>query len=262
MPELIRIDQVSKIYRRAGSTKVALDGVSFSIGSGDRLGIVGESGSGKSTLARIMTLLDSPTSGEVVFEGRPISVAVRREILDFRQKVQIVFQDPNGSLDPRLPIGESIMEPMRSLRIRGNHKEMMLRLLDSVRLGRETANFYPHHLSGGQKQRVAIARALAPSPQILIADEAVSALDIPVRAQILNLLNRIVADTGLTLVFISHDINVIRYMCTQVLVLYKGKVVEHNDAEPLFANPQHSYTKSLLESAALIDKALHGEVKF
>jgi peptide/nickel transport system ATP-binding protein len=244
---------VSKIYRsRQGSAfgerrqVEALQDVNLSVRRGETLGIVGESGSGKSTLARLMLALEQPSSGGLFFDGLLVSGRPERELSEMRRNVQVVFQDPLGSLDPRMKTRVAISEPLRALRISGDHRSRVAELLDAVGLPPEAAERYPHEFSGGQRQRIAIARALAPHPTVLIADEAVSSLDVSVRAQVLNLLNRLIAEFGLTLVFISHDMSVIRYMCSRVAVLYRGRVVETGPTAELYRNPRHPYTQALL----------------
>jgi peptide/nickel transport system ATP-binding protein len=254
---------VSKVYRgRQGSLfgrrgeVHALTGVSLEVQRGESLGIVGESGSGKSTLARLLLALEQPTAGEIRFEGTVVSGRPERELGALRRSVQVVFQDPMSSLDPRMRTRVAISEPLRALRIPGDHKARVLELLDAVGLPRDAADKVPHEFSGGQRQRIAIARALAPGPEVLLADEAVSALDVSVRAQVLNLLNRLIDEFGLTLVFISHDLSVIRWMCTRVVVLYRGEIVESGPTEQLYDDPQHPYTRALLAAVPRIGKPI------
>lgn len=257
VPLLEAVDVVKAYRRRQAGTRRpvrALDGVSLAVHAGDRLAIVGESGSGKSTLARLLLALEAPTSGEIRFEGQPVSAHRRSSLTGLRRAVQIVFQDPLGSLDPRLTVGDSIAEPLRALRIRdqggsrGDHRARVAELLTAVGLPQSAARRYPHQFSGGQRQRIAIARALAPSPRVLVADEAVSALDVSVRAQVLNLLDDLVDRLGLTLVFISHDLAVVRHLCTRVAVLYRGTLVEDAAADEVYTAPSHPYTRSLLDA--------------
>jgi len=245
---LLEVRGVSKVYPGRGERRQiqALDDVSLEVRRGETLGIVGESGSGKSTLARLLLALEQPTSGEILFDGAPVSGRRERELEHLRRNVQVVFQDPMGSLDPRMRIGTAVSEPLRALGIAGDRKARVAELLEAVGLPPEAASRYPHEFSGGQRQRIAIARALAPRPTVLIADEAVSALDVSVRAHVLNLLNRLIADLGLTLVFISHDMSVIRYMCTRVAVLYRGRLVEEGPTDDVYADPHDAYTRSLL----------------
>lgn len=255
-PEELLYDlrDVTKQYghSRRGRITMALQGVSLQIRAGDRLGIVGESGSGKSTLAKVLLGLVDVDQGEVTFEGQRILGPRAAGVANLRRSVQIVFQDPMGSLDPRMSISDSIKEPLRALGIRGDHDLRVAELLDAVGLPAAAAHRYPHQFSGGQRQRIAIARALAPTPRVLIADEAVSALDVSVRAQILNLLGDLVSDLSLTLVFISHDMSVIRHMTRDLLVLYRGEVVESGPTSRVLHSPEHSYTKALLDAVPVL----------
>lgn len=244
---------VVKIYRQrhgggAGPVMAALDGVSLAVKAGDRMAIVGESGSGKSTLARLLVALDRPTAGEVRFQGQAITALNRAALEPLRRAVQVIFQDPAGSLDPRMTIGQSIAEPLLALKVNGDRAARVDELLAAVGLPSSAVKRYPHQLSGGQRQRVAIARALAPHPRVLVADEPVSALDVSVRAQVLNLLDDLVERFGLTLVFISHDLAVVRHLCTSVAVLYRGRVVERGPADQVYDAPDHPYTRALLQA--------------
>jgi peptide/nickel transport system ATP-binding protein len=237
--------EARNVSKRYGGVDALLD-VSVGVERGGVLGIVGESGSGKSTLARLLLALEQPTDGEIAFDGDVVSGRRERELDELRRNVQVVFQDPMASLDPRMRIRTAISEPLRALRIPGDHRARVRELLDAVGLPPSAGDRYPHEFSGGQRQRIAIARALAPHPTVLIADEAVSALDVSVRAQVLNLLNRLIAELGLTLVFISHDMSVIRFMCSRVAVLYRGRLVEEGPTDSVYASPQDAYTKQLL----------------
>ena len=232
----------------------ALDGVDLVVLEGDVLGIVGESGSGKSTLARILLGLDRPTSGEVRFRAARIDGSPERALRAMRREVQVVFQDPLGSLDPRMRVRDIIAEPLHALGVEGDHRQRVAELLEAVRLSRDTGRRYPHQLSGGQRQRVAIARALAPRPKVLVADEAVSALDVSVRAQILNLFAELIGRFALTVVFISHDIGVVRHLCNRVVVLYRGKVVEEGPTEEVLSRPKSPYTQGLLAAIPQLGK--------
>jgi peptide/nickel transport system ATP-binding protein len=233
--------------RRAGAGVAALRDVNLTVCEGETVGIVGESGSGKSTLARLLIALDTPTEGEVRYRGRLVSHQSERRLREFRRKVQMVFQDPMGSLDPRMRVGEILAEPLRALGLnRADEKATVAELLAAVALPAEASRSFPHQFSGGQRQRIAIARTLGPRPEVLIADEPVSALDVSVRAQILNLLTQLVRDYRLTLLFISHDMAVVRHLCDRVVVIYRGQVVEDGPTEQIYEDPQHEYTKSLL----------------
>lgn len=250
------VDDVVKVYRDASQTVIAVDHVSLTVSSGQRLGIVGESGSGKSTLVRMLAALSRPTSGEIKFAGQSIVGRREADLAWLRRGVQMVFQDPRSSLDPRMKVGEIIAEPLRSRIWRGHPRPEPARrvaeLLDQVGLEAGDASRYPHQFSGGQRQRIAIARALAPSPQVLIADEAVSALDVSVRAQVLNLLTDLVAEHGLTLLFVSHDLAVVRHLCDHVLVMQHGRIVESGPVEQVYTQPDHPYTRQLLASVPVL----------
>jgi len=252
------VREVSKIYQprgRRGPSVTALNNITFSVDVGDSLAIVGESGSGKSTLSRLLLALESPTSGTVSYRDEVISARNERELRDFRRRVQIVFQDPMSSLDPRMKVHDLLAEPLRALKIDVDEGERVRELLASVEMPPSAANRYAHQFSGGQRQRIAIARALGPSPEVLIADEPVSALDVSVRAQILNLLTGLVRDFNLTLVFISHDMAVVRHLCNSIVVLYRGDLVETGRTEELFESPREDYTKELLAAAPQIRAA-------
>ncbi len=226
----------------------AVRDVNIEVAEGETLGIVGESGSGKTTLAHMLMGLDKPTSGTVSFHGQPISTSSKQELRELRASMQIIFQDPNASLDPRLKIGTIITEPLRSLKVSGDHEARLRELLDAVGLSRRAINRYPHEFSGGQRQRIAIARALAPHPKVLIADEPVSALDVSVRAKTLNLLQDLKEQFDLTVVMISHDLSVMHHVCDRVAVMYAGRLVEIGVVEPLYDQPEHPYTQTLLDA--------------
>jgi len=231
----------------------AVKGVNFTLEKGKTLAVVGESGCGKSTLARMITLIDPPTSGEILIDGIPASAAhVTREL---RQKVQIVFQNPYGSLNPRQKIGDVLSEPLllNTAMSAAERRDKAMAMLIKVGLGPEHFNRYPHMFSGGQRQRIAIARALMLNPSFLVLDEPVSALDLSVQAQILNLLKDLQDEFGLTYVFISHDLSVVRYIADEVMVMYFGDVVEHGSREAVFGNPQHAYTQTLFAATPKSD---------
>jgi len=251
---LYEVEHVSRLYGRPGAPGAvrAVDDVSLVVEEGQRLGIVGESGSGKSTLVRLMTALDQPTAGEVRFRGEVVSGRRERDLAGLRSSVQLVFQDPRSSLDPRMKVGTIVTEPLRSRLLREagdvptDHRARLAEVLESVDLPLEVADRYPHELSGGQRQRVAIARALAPRPQVLVADEPVSALDVSVRAQVLNLVQDLVHAEGLTLIMVSHDLTVVRHVCDTVVVMRHGRIEEHGPSEQVYAAPESSYTRELL----------------
>lgn len=227
----------------------AVDDVSIEVFEGETLGLVGESGCGKTTLGRSILRLLEPTGGKVFFDGTEVTALNAKELREFRKQAQIVFQDPYSSLNPRIRIGEAIAEPLKVHGIETDRKkcrQMVCDLLEQV--GLEAAHYdrYPHEFSGGQRQRICIARALAVNPRLVICDESVSALDVSVQAQVLNLLNRLKEERHLTYIFISHDLSVVRFMSDRVLVMYNGKPVEYNDADELFDHPQNDYTKKLI----------------
>jgi peptide/nickel transport system ATP-binding protein len=246
-------EDVHRVYRLPRTSmfgpraeRHALAGVNLAVGAGDTLGIVGESGSGKSTLARILLGLDRATRGTVSFGGRPVAPGRPHELRWFRRDVQIVFQDPLSSLDPRLRVADIVAEPLVGLDVAGVHERRIADVLSSVGIDPDTRHRYPHEFSGGQQQRIAIARALAPHPKLLVADEPVSSLDVSVRAQILDLLRDLVEQFRLSLVLVSHDLGVIHSLCARVLVLHDGVVVEEGATEEVFAEPTDPYTRRLL----------------
>ena len=236
-------------------TVQAVKGVSFTLEKGKTLAIVGESGCGKSTLGRILTLIDPQTSGELLIDGKPINIAKDRVTTDMRRKVQIIFQNPYGSLNPRQKIGEVLGEPLmlNTKKTAAERRDLAMQMLVKVGLGPEHYNRYPHMFSGGQRQRIAIARALMLSPSLLVLDEPVSALDLSVQAQVLNLLADLQDEFNLTYVFISHDLSVVRYIADEVMVMYYGEVVEYGTRDEVFSNPQHSYTKTLFAATPKSD---------
>jgi peptide/nickel transport system ATP-binding protein len=253
MDDLVyRAESLNRTYRTGSRQVNALVDTSLTLRRGQRLGIVGESGSGKSTLIRILAALDRPSFGQVWFEGREISRLAERDLGFLRASVQMVFQDPRSSLNPRMRVSQIITEPLRSPLVRRqlpadlDHRERLAEVMADVGLPLELAERFPHEFSGGQRQRIAIARALAPKPDVLIADEPVSALDVSVRAQVMNLMNDLVATHGLTLVVVSHDLMVVRHLCDSVVVMQAGRIVEQGPAEQLYEAPRTAYTKSLL----------------
>lgn len=247
-----RLHEVSRTFGQGGGRVTAVDRVSMSVRNGERFAIVGESGSGKSTLVRMLAALDRPTAGSVEFAGRSIGELPEARLGFLRSAVQVVFQDPRSSLNPRMRVGDIITEPLRSRLLRsrddvpGDRARRLGEVLDAVGLPAAAARRYPHEFSGGQRQRIALARALAPRPQVLIADEPVSALDVSVRAQVLNLLNDLVREARLTLVFVSHDLAVVRHVCDTVAVMQAGRVVEIGPTATVYARPRADYTRQLL----------------
>ena len=255
MSELLEVEHVSKTYATGGPPwrrrRVhALDDVTLTVRAGRTLGLVGESGSGKSTLGRCVLGLAGVDSGTVVFEGRDIQSLSRSERVTFRRRVQPVFQDPYGSLDPRWPVGRSVRESLDSFGIgtSADRDKRVLELFDRVGLKSSYAGRMPSQLSGGQRQRVAIAAALASEPELIIADEPVSALDVSVQAQILNLLMDLQADLGVTSIFITHDLGVVEHVSDEIAVLYQGIVVETGSVEQVMRAPAHFYTRTLLDA--------------
>ncbi|MFZ5940586.1 MAG: ABC transporter ATP-binding protein, partial [Bacteroidota bacterium] len=250
---LLEIRKLSTYFhgRKKGTGVKAVDQVSIRLFRGETLGLVGESGCGKTTLGRTILQLIKATSGEIIYNGVPLTGLRERELRAFRKKIQIVFQDPYSSLNPGMTIGRMLTEPMRVHGIGRNGRERLERasvLLNRVGLGEEDLTRYPHQFSGGQRQRIGIARALATDPEFLILDESVSALDVSVQAQVLNLLNDLKDEFGLTYIFISHDLSVVRYMSDRIMVMKEGQMVEEAASSELFENPSTSYTRELLDA--------------
>jgi peptide/nickel transport system ATP-binding protein len=246
----------SKLRSRARQV-FALVGVSLEIARGERFGVVGESGSGKSTLVRLVAGLDQPTSGAVYFDGQLVSGRKERHLGFLRRELQVVFQDPMSSLDPRMKIRQIIAEPLVATG-KADSLNRVYELLDAVGLSRAAADRYPHQFSGGERQRISIARALAPSPSVLIADEAVSALDVSVRAQILNLLVDLVHDFSLTMIFVAHDLGVVRRVCDRVAVLHHGNLVEVGTAEQIYSDAAQPYTRELIAATPVLTYVVGG----
>jgi peptide/nickel transport system ATP-binding protein len=261
---LLKVDDLRVVFPVAGGGGLfarrvplrAVDGVSFELRAGETVGVVGESGCGKSTLARAILRLVDPSSGAVAWLGRDISKGARGAFRPLRKDMQIVFQDPLASLDPRMTVGASIAEPLTVFRpdLGGAAREAEVRaIMERMELDPALINRYPHELSGGQNQRVGLGRAMILRPKLVIADEAVSALDVSVQAQILDLLARLQAELGMAMMFISHDLSVVRQISHRVLVLYLGRVVEAGASEEVFADPRHPYTRALLSAAPIPD---------
>lgn len=273
---LLKVDGLKKYFpirsgffsRVVGSIK-AVDGVSFEVYRGETLGLVGESGCGKTTLARVILRLSRPTAGSVFFDDLPIFSLKNEEMRKLRKRMQIIFQDPFGSLNPRLTVGGMISEAIKIHKLaKGDAvRRQVVEILDRVGIPSEYIGRYPHEFSGGQRQRIGIARALAVSPDLVIADEPVSALDVSIQAQIINLLKDLQKDLGLTFLFIAHDLGVVEYISDRVAVMYLGKIVEITTSEALYSNPKHPYSQALLSAIPSLDPSkrserilLHGDV--
>jgi oligopeptide/dipeptide ABC transporter ATP-binding protein len=253
----------SKLLQRPTQLVQAVDGVSFSLRKGKTLAIVGESGCGKSTLARLLARLIEPTSGSVLLNGENVSTATSKQLLRMRRDIQVVFQDPYACLNPRHSIGQSIGTPIRIQKTmsRTDERHRVFELMDLVGLSTEHYNRFPHEFSGGQRQRAGIARALALQPKVIIADEPVSALDVSIQAQILNLLEKLQADLDLSYVFIAHDLSVVRHIADEVAVMYLGKIVEIGTPEVVYGAPSHPYTQALMSAVPVPNPQLASKRK-
>jgi oligopeptide/dipeptide ABC transporter ATP-binding protein len=256
---LVSVENLTKHYAQRGSLfrprppVKAVDGVSFAIGEGETLGLVGESGCGKSTLGRAVLRLHEPTSGKIVIDGTEVTALAAKPLRAFRRRAQIIFQDPYASLNPRMTVEQILSEP---LEIHGLQRPgRVAELLDRVGLRRDLATRYPHEFSGGQRQRIGIARALAVEPRFIVADEPISALDVSIQAQIVNLLVDLQAENKLTYLFISHDLKIIEHLCDRVAVMYLGRIVELATAVELYQHPRHPYTLALLSAVPIADPA-------
>jgi len=243
----------SSLFTKETGTVKAVDGVDFTIKKGETLGLVGESGCGKTTLANLILLLEHPTAGNIRFKSREISGLQGKELWEYKAKVQAVFQDPYSSLNPRMKVRNLLMEPMAAGGIwsKAQQMERIGRLLDLIGLQERDAGLFPHEFSGGQRQRIAIARALGPDPELIVLDEPVSALDVSIRSQIMNLLKRLQRTFNLTYLLIAHDLGVVKHMSDWVAVMYLGKIVELAKSDCLYSSPLHPYTRALIASATI-----------
>ena len=255
--KLVEVKHLKQYFGSKKNVVKAIDDISFEIFEGETFGLVGESGSGKSTTGRALLRLYKPTDGEILFEGKDIANLKKgKELLEFRKEAQMIFQDPYASLDGRMKVRDIIAEgiDIHGLAKTAEERDAMVdELLETVGLNKEHANRYPHEFSGGQRQRIGIARALAVNPKFIVCDEAISALDVSIQAQIVNLLKRLQKEIGLTYLFIAHDLSMVKYISDRIAVMYRGRIVEIGSAECVYNNPQHPYTKSLLSAIPLPD---------
>ena len=256
--ELIRVEHLKKYFNTPHGVLHAVDDVTFSIGRGETLGVVGESGCGKSTLGRAVLRLHEPTEGKVIFDGRDVTALPKREMTRLRTQMQIIFQDPYASLNPRMTVSQAIAEPLYLQRVfRRNQKaeaeKRVLEMMDLVGLARRYVNAYPHELDGGRRQRIGIARALSLNPSFIVCDEPVSALDVSIQAQVLNLMQDLQDQLGLTYLFITHDLSVVRHLSNHIIVMYLGQLVEKAPSKRLFEKPVHPYTRALLSAIPIPD---------
>jgi len=254
--EILRVERLKKYFKTPAGMLHAVDDVSFTINEGETLGIVGESGCGKSTLGRTVLRLIEPTDGRIIFDGEDITNIKERRSIELRKQMQIIFQDPFSSLNPRLCVSELIADPLRTFRVFSSTEQRRKRiyeLMDMVGLAKRFEYSYPHELDGGRRQRVGVARALALNPKFIVCDEPVSALDVSIQAQILNLLQDLQAQHGLTYIFVTHDLSVVKHISTNILVMYLGTMVEMCPSKELFKKPLHPYTKGLLSAIPIPD---------
>lgn len=256
MSALLEVKDLKKYFKTGRGTIHAVDGVSFSIQAGKTLGIVGESGCGKSTLGRVIVQLLEATSGQIIFDGKDVTNLRGRKLKNFRKNMQMIFQDPFSSLNPRMTVAQAIAEPLRNYpeAIQGGSVDQHVRhAMETVGLAERLHNSYPHELDGGRRQRIGIARALVLNPEFIVCDEPVSALDVSIQAQILNLMMDLQDDKGLTYMFITHDLSVVKHIADDIGVMYMGNLVEMCSSKEIFAKPSHPYTQALLSAIPTID---------
>ena len=261
---ILSVEHLKKYFQTASGQLHAVDDINFTLAKGETLGVVGESGCGKSTLGRTILRLHEPTDGKVIFDGKDVTACSKQEMKKLREDMQIIFQDPFASINPRMTVSQTIAEP---LLIQGKYKpgdkealnRHVRQVMDRVGLAQRLVNAYPHELDGGRRQRIGIGRALALEPKFIVCDEPVSALDVSIQAQILNLMQDIQEEMGLTYLFITHDLSVVKHLSNQIMVMYLGQVVEICDAKQLFRAPVHPYTKALLSAIPIPDPTVRRE---
>lgn len=254
LSELIEVKHLKKYFDTKHGTLHAVDDVSFSIAKGETLGVVGESGCGKSTLGRMLVHMHSSTDGQILYNGKDITHLKKKELSEYRRKMQIIFQDPYSSLNPRMTVGQVLEEALRNAGV--SHAQLetqVFELMDTVGLARRYLDTYPHELDGGRRQRIGIGRALAMNPEFIVCDEPVSALDVSIQAQVLNLMLDLQEQRNLTYMFITHDLSVVKYISHHILVMYLGQMVEKSSAKELFSHHYHPYTKALLSAVPVAD---------
>ena len=250
MPALLEVKNLKKYFRNPGGTLHAVDDINFALDQGKTLGVVGESGCGKTTLGRTVMHLIEPTSGSIVFEGEDISTPTKAQIHKIRRNMQIIFQDPFSSLNPRMSISDAISEPLK-LHSKMSKEEIRAEtksLMDTVGIASRFVNSYPHELDGGRRQRIGIARALSLRPKFIVCDEPVSALDVSIQAQIINLMMELQEERGLAYIFVTHDLSVVKHISDDIMVMYLGQMVEKSPSDEMFSSPMHPYTKALLSA--------------
>ena len=250
MPALLEVKNLKKYFKNPAGLLHAVDDVSFTLDDGKTLGVVGESGCGKTTLGRVILHLIDPTAGEIHFDGNDISNPTKKELVKMRERMQIIFQDPYSSLNPRMSVSETIMEPLilQGVLNKNERREETRKLMETVGLAERFENSYPHELDGGRRQRIGVARALALKPKFIVCDEPVSALDVSIQAQIINLMLDLQEERGLAYIFVTHDLSVVKYISDDIMVMYLGQMVEKAPSDELFQNPMHPYTQALLSA--------------